>query len=171
MLYYAPNSPSWGTKWPKMDSARIELPGLVSTQLPERGSANDGTAVLDLAIAAPSPSCWPVAERFVSDYLPLGLGIPFPARKLQSVGTSSLPPLSNRPSLRCITYSFIISCAAHCSGPRWNFPTLSTAYTTFACDELIRYIAARVPDSENSSPGILPVPAGVSLWMIYQHIL
>lgn len=80
-----------------LDPARIELPGLVATQVPEHASANGGTAGRRLAIAAPSPSSWLVAGRFMPVCLSFRPAFQLPPRKLQLVGISSLPPLSTRP--------------------------------------------------------------------------
>jgi hypothetical protein len=92
-----------------MDPARIELPGLAAYQVPEHGSANDGSAVLCL------PSCFPLPRlgrdlgALCLEYCLEGL-IPLP--QLQSVGIILPPSLFTCPLLRCVTYTFIIWCGS-----------------------------------------------------------
>lgn len=152
-----------------MDPARIERPGLVSTQVPEPGSANEGTAILDLPSLLPLLRAGRVPSALCLTICLLVLG--FSSLHANSSLSVSAYYRRSLPALRyaVLPIIFIISCAAHCSDPGWRFPALSTAFTTLACDEHIHYIAACVPDSAYSLPGILPDFTGVSLWT-YQHI-
>jgi hypothetical protein len=140
-------SPSWRTSVAQDGSCANRTSGTSHYQVPERGSANDGSA-LSLTcqiVVLPSPS-----SRLGRDLGALSLEyciclvelVPLPAttpacRYHTTTAALYLPFVT-----RCVTYTFIISCAAYCSYSRRNFLKWPPALTTtLLCDEHPRYIA------------------------------